>query len=115
MSIVGAPVGNKNAARGTRWRDAIDRALDKVSRAESKEALDEIAEKLVREAMAGNAEARREIGDRLDGKAIQRAELTGPDGSALLGQDVADVRRKVAAKLLAAGTVVGLIGHTNGS
>ena len=43
------------------------------------EALDKIAEGLVRDAVAGDKDARKEIGERLDGKAHQSVGVAGDD------------------------------------
>ena len=65
--------GNKNAAKGKTWADALRKALlqysdDDVPR---KEALFRIATVVVQKALAGDSTAVREIGDRLDGKPAQ--------------------------------------------
>lgn len=79
---MGAPVGNTNRANGKRFANALAWALeeyesDKVKRGE---ALREIAKGIVADAIAGDKDARREIGDRLDGKPKQQTELSGdPD------------------------------------
>lgn len=72
-----APLNNQNAAKGRAWRDAINRALEKRSRVEAKEALDDLAEKFLAKCDEGEMQAFRELGDRLDGKAPQ--SITGPD------------------------------------
>lgn len=75
----GAPAGNTNGARGTRWRDAINKALARYTRADvaAGEALDKIAEGVVIAALAGDWEAISEIGNRLDGKPAQALTLGG--------------------------------------
>lgn len=78
---VGAPEGNQNAAKGTPWRHAIRRALENRSRIAQKEALDDLAEKLLAACDAGDLTALKELGDRLDGKANQ--SISGPDGGAI--------------------------------
>lgn len=80
-----APVGNQNAAKGKRWRDAIDRALESESRARGIQILDEIALTVVRAAMEGPSgeksdpwlDAVRELGDRLDGRPGQSVTVSG--------------------------------------
>ena len=47
------------------------RALEKRSRLEQKEALDDIAEALIAKAAEGDMGALKELGDRLDGKPSQ--------------------------------------------
>lgn len=64
------------------WRHAIQIAVsEKDGKGASK--LRRIAEKVVDLALAGEAWAAKEIGDRLDGKATERVELTGKDGAPL--------------------------------
>lgn len=75
----GAPTGNKNAAKGKEWTEAIRHALmtyedEKVER---KQALNEIAKGIVKDALEGKHEARVEIGNRLEGKPAQAVDLTG--------------------------------------
>lgn len=83
-----APKGNQNAAKGREWREAITKALktyegDGVQRGH---ALRRIAERLVKDALDGDKDARKEIGERMDGKAVQA--ITGEDGGALTIQIV---------------------------
>lgn len=75
MSGKGGPHGNDYAKRGTMWRDAIRKAVT-----QDKGALDTIARKIIAAAKEGDLAAIREIGDRLDGKAVQGLELGGPNG-----------------------------------
>lgn len=69
--MAGAPIGNKNNAKGRKWAQAINRALEKRSLASQREALDELAEKLLTRCDEGDLSALKELGDRLDGKAAQ--------------------------------------------
>ena len=86
----GAPIGNQNAIKNRPWRMAIDRALQKKSRVDQIEALDEIAEKVVETAMRGPSyekgdpwlSAVNELADRLDGKPAQQLNIAGHDGGA---------------------------------
>lgn len=73
---MGAPAGNLNAAKEKRWFEALNRAIvqDEGKR------LRAAAEKLLEEAANGQAWAIRELGDRLDGKAVQQQEISGPNG-----------------------------------
>ncbi len=75
----GGQKGNTNAARGTLWRDAIDKALKqyKDDKCKRGEALFKIATKVVELAIIGSKDAIKEIGDRLDGKPGQSVELKG--------------------------------------
>lgn len=78
MNMAGAPKGNNNASKNNRlWADSIRRELvqgdGKKIRA--------IAKKLVQMAEAGDMAAIREIGDRMDGKAVQAIEGTGEGGA----------------------------------
>lgn len=85
MAERGGQPGNTNATKGRPWRLAIDRALQKISRVEQVEALDEIAEKVVQTARKGPSyekgdpwlHAVGELADRLDGKAAQSVTLAG--------------------------------------
>lgn len=79
---MGAPLGNQNNVKGGRWKAAIDRALEKRSRAKQIEALDELAEKLLAACDSGDLQALKELGDRLDGKATQA--ITGAGGGPLV-------------------------------
>lgn len=71
--MAGAPVGNDNATKGKKWSGAIRRALNEYESETVKqgEALLEIAKGVVRDALAGDKDARAEIGNRLDGKPAQ--------------------------------------------
>lgn len=66
------------------WRSALLRAVDEAARNGEGKVLDEIARATVREALNGNMHAIKEIGDRIDGRAVQ--EVTGPDGEGLFSQ-----------------------------
>ena len=68
---MGAPIGNNNPSKGKQWKAAINRALEKRSRVDAKEALDELAEKLLVAAEAGESWALKELGDRIDGRPAQ--------------------------------------------
>lgn len=77
MATSGGQPGNQNALKAKRWQQAIDRALAERSKAKGIEALDELAEKLLANAEAGDMAALRELGDRLDGKPAQSVTLAG--------------------------------------
>lgn len=74
---MGAPKGNKNAAKAKLWTAAIERALDKRSRKDAKDALDDLAEKLLERCDNGDLSALKELGDRLEGKAAQSLTVGG--------------------------------------
>lgn len=82
-----APIGNQNAAKGKRWRDAIDRALvrmgggknpyDSVEPKPEMKALDDLADIFVAQLKGGDLGFFKEFGDRVDGKAAQQVTLSG--------------------------------------
>jgi hypothetical protein len=76
---MGAPTGNKNAAKAKIWHAAIMRALEKrdQSRADGIKEIDALADKLLTLVAAGDLAALKEFGDRLDGKPAQA--LVGDD------------------------------------
>ncbi len=71
-----APLGNKNGANGTRWARAIERALAHKYKTVDGGLL-EMAKVIVEAAAAGERDALKEIGERMDGKAPQALQLTG--------------------------------------
>lgn len=73
MSGVGAPKGNRNAAKGKLFEGVLRRALME----NDGEKLRKIAEMIVSKAEAGDLMAARELMDRLDGKPKQQVELSG--------------------------------------
>lgn len=79
--MAGAPAGNKNAQKGKRWLEALDKALkqytDKSKKIEAGQALDRIARMVVKEALDGAYWAIEEVGNRLDGKPSQSIDFTG--------------------------------------
>jgi hypothetical protein len=78
-----APVGNQFATKAKRWSLAIERALEKRSKRDQVEALDDLAEKLLAKCDEGDMSALKELGDRLDGKSAQGIDLTGTLGISL--------------------------------
>lgn len=66
-----APLGNQNAAKGKRWQKALERALAHAGEGDVDNGLLPIAKAVVVAAMAGDKDAWKEIGDRLDGKPSQ--------------------------------------------
>jgi len=53
------------------WRDALMRAVHRLNRDGTTKRLEALADKCVEMALAGNIEAMKEIGNRLDGRAPQ--------------------------------------------
>ncbi|MFM1834995.1 MAG: hypothetical protein RJB52_1204 [Pseudomonadota bacterium] len=77
---VGAPVGNTNSSKNNRiWANTIR----KLAIQEDYRRIHAIAEKLFEKAAEGDLGAAKEIGDRLDGKAVAIQEITGADGKDL--------------------------------
>jgi hypothetical protein len=77
---VGAPFGNTNSNKNNRiWANTIR----KLAIQEDYKRIHVIAEKLFEKAAEGDLGAMKEVGDRLDGKAIATQELTGADGKDL--------------------------------
>jgi hypothetical protein len=82
---VPAPLGNQNEAKGKRWAGAIRRALHEYEDETIKqgEALLAIARKVVKAALDGDPYARKEIGERLDGKPAQAVTVSGDEDNPL--------------------------------
>jgi hypothetical protein len=77
---VGAPFGNTNSNKNNRiWANTIR----KLAIQEDYKRIHVIAEKLFEKAAEGDLGAMKEVGDRLDGKAVAVQELTGADGKDL--------------------------------
>jgi hypothetical protein len=79
-----AAPGNQYAAKEKLWRAAIVRALQKRSRADTVEALDLLAERLLEACDKLDMTAIKELGDRLDGKPKQQIEATGEGGGPIV-------------------------------
>ena len=65
------------------WSDAIRIAVNEAYEDGDRKKLRALAEKLVAKALDGDMAAIREIGDRLDGKSPQYAEIAGAGGASL--------------------------------
>ena len=63
----GAPKGNTNASKTKLWGDTIRHAIVQADA----EKLRKLADKLIENALSGDMQALKEIGDRLDGKSVQ--------------------------------------------
>ena len=72
----GAPLGNQNAKKGKLWTDALRKAI-----AQNPHKLRLAAEKLLDDASEGNIMAIKEIGDRMDGKAVQATTFEDGEGN----------------------------------
>lgn len=92
--MAGAPIGNNNPTKGKLWQAAINRALEKRSRKDAKDALDELAEKFLGKCDDGDMSAFRELGDRLDGKPTQTIAGTGENGGIELNVNVSFLGNK---------------------
>ena len=87
---MGAPVGNRNAAKAKVWTAAIQRALERrVS--ERRAALDELADKLLDMCAEGDLGALKELGDRLEGKPTQT--IAGDDEAPVVLRGVIELVR----------------------
>lgn len=86
MATTGGQPGNQNAVKAKRWQQAIDRALERRSKAAGIEELDRLADKFLEEVEKQGIIGFKEFGDRLDGKAAQA--IVGPDGGPLQLQQV---------------------------
>jgi len=72
--------GNNYSSKNNRlWAETLRRAVVQSDA----ERLRQIAEALIDKAASGDVSAIKELGDRLDGKAVATTELTGLDGSDL--------------------------------
>ena len=81
MASRGGQPGNRNGAKSKPWEAALLRRA-----MQNPEELAKIAEKLFAMAIKGDVAAIKELGDRLDGKALQRNEVTGEEGGPLAVQ-----------------------------
>ena len=79
-----APKGNTYAANGSRWRNAIDKALELRCKSDGQKALVEIAKQLLEKAAEGDMTALKELGDRMDGKPRQAIDVGGQPGNPVI-------------------------------
>jgi hypothetical protein len=73
---MGAPIGNNNNKKNLYWSEALRKHIT-----QNPKDLADAAQALFLKAKDGDVAAIREIGDRLEGKAVQRVEGSGDDGS----------------------------------
>jgi len=76
------------------WRSAIERAVKRAS-SQGMEAIDELADALIKEAKSGDIPALKEIGDRLDGK-VPQAIVGDDDHPAVLIEIVDPILKRAA-------------------
>lgn len=88
MAEKGGQPGNNNATKSKPWALAIARALAKRSQSlgAQRDALDDLAEKLLTQCDQGDMTALKELGDRLDGRSAQSVNLGDPDGNPLFSR-----------------------------
>lgn len=91
--MAGAPPGNQNPANGKKWKAAINRALETRSKAEGREILDDLANALINQALAGEQWAFQQLGDRLDGKPSQSVDLGSDPERPLISKVVREIVR----------------------
>jgi hypothetical protein len=75
----GAPVGNKNAAKGAQLTAMLEFALNKNDKELLRKGIDNVAKSFAE----GERWAIEFAFDRIEGKSVARTELTGIDGSPL--------------------------------
>ena len=73
---VGAPKGNTNNLKNRPWAEAINKALCQAQDGKPAK-LRALAEKLVDKALEGDMTAMKEMGDRVDGKALASVDVSG--------------------------------------
>lgn len=87
----GGQPGNQNGARAKRWREAILRALARLSAGKNLDAgLDEAAEKLVGLALTGDKWALDHLAERVDGKAAQSVTISGDEDNPIQTRQVVE-------------------------
>ena len=73
------------------WRDALHRAVKRLVTSErtgeKTKALEELADSVVLQGIGGNIPAAKEVGDRLDGRAVQAIEAKGTPVLAIVGSE----------------------------
>jgi hypothetical protein len=75
----GAPVGNKNAAKGAQLTAMLSFALEANDKQRLRQGIDNVAKAFAE----GERWAVEFVFDRIEGKSVARTELTGIDGSPL--------------------------------
>ena len=75
----GAPIGNKNAAKGAQLTSMLEFALNQNDKALLRDGITKVAEAFA----LGERWAIEFVFDRFEGKAVTKTELSGPDGSTM--------------------------------
>jgi hypothetical protein len=86
---MGAPLGNDNNRKNQYWSDALRKHIT-----QNPKDLADAAQALFNKAKDGDVGAIKEIGDRLEGKAVQRVEGSGADGEFITKMVVELVKAK---------------------
>ena len=95
----GAPLGNQNAVKAKRCREALLKALAHSANGDADAALFRISQKIVELADAGDQWAVSMVFDRIEGRVPAAVELTGANGGEIMVRDAATamgVARRVA-------------------
>ena len=90
---VGAPKGNTNNLKSRPWAEAINKALCQAQDGKPAK-LRALAEKLVDKALEGDMTAMKEMGDRVDGKALASVEVSGHVSLSEMTEAAIDARLK---------------------
>ena len=120
-AVASRNVGRPKGSHGERlWRDAIGLAVREVIKETTPEgkviktkALRLLARRLVAAGLAGDVTALREIGDRLDGKAMQGVDLKMDVTITGIERRIIDVTPGVAGELIEATAVEVIEGQTD--
>lgn len=70
--LSGGMKGNQNAKKGSDWRNAIKRAIERIGEDDYEAGLDKAADEFVAAVLERDMAAIRELGDRIDGKPVQK-------------------------------------------
>ena len=73
----GAPIGNKNAAKGSQLSALLHAALNANDRQRMRDGVEKIADAFA----TGEKWAVEFVFDRFEGKAVAKQEISGPDGA----------------------------------
>lgn len=92
-----APKGNTNAAKGRLFARRLIVRLDEREK-EGLRSWREVCDALIDKAADSDVSAIKELLDRVDGKALQQAEISGPEGGPIETKEVSslDLARRIA-------------------